>query len=469
MHHRNNGTVDVRDPHLLQIYTLDADDYGVAQHFDGSPAAELALKLEAKAQKKRAKSAKAGANGKANGHAPITAKRLEEVAKEFDELRLLDRPEVYEEEPNVDNVAPFSQIDTKRGLRVLPEANPGAKWTCHGCGVCCHGLAVEISKAEEARIDARLYQDLLKGESFAEDSFLNPDEGKKRTLRQINERNLACIFLSPEGLCYVHARQGMEAKPDACQMFPAMVMVVPEGPPRLGLRTNCASMYKSYEDGPEVSALVPHVARIVAKGEVHKAPEKIKWFGRKVAWKRLDAASKGILAAFDADGLSAETILAVDKQYLDGRVKKGMRRYATHVLKYLDREAAGPAPVEEGSYRIMVKRLTRGREAFEALKAGQLPGPVPKKVEQFLRSQIGHALYIGGPLNLPDAGYGLVGLMLALLGALHAIGPRGTLKIGNTAFEVFMMPLLETMEHSWPILDALDRELADELREELHP
>lgn len=65
MHHRNNGTVDVRDPHLLQIYTLDADDYRVAEHFDGSPAAELAQKLAAKAAKKNGK-ANGSANGKAN-------------------------------------------------------------------------------------------------------------------------------------------------------------------------------------------------------------------------------------------------------------------------------------------------------------------------------------------------------------------------------------------------------------------
>ena len=44
-------------------------------------------------------------------------------------------------------------------------------------------------------------------------------EPVKRVLRQRAEDKEACIFLAPNGLCYVHARQGMEAKPNACQML----------------------------------------------------------------------------------------------------------------------------------------------------------------------------------------------------------------------------------------------------------
>ena len=92
---------------------------------------------------------------------------------------------------------------------------------------------------------------------------------------------------------------------------------------------------------------------------------------------------------------------------------------------------------------------------------------MPPRVESFLRAQIGHVLYISGPLNFPDAGIGLVGIMLGLLSAMFAIGESGTLKTANTAFEVFMMPLLETMEHAWPILDAIDERYAGRLRTEL--
>jgi hypothetical protein len=43
-----------------------------------------------------------------------------------------------------------------------------ARWSCHACGACCHGLVVEISREEESRIDAKLYPDLLGAEHFAE-------------------------------------------------------------------------------------------------------------------------------------------------------------------------------------------------------------------------------------------------------------------------------------------------------------
>jgi Fe-S-cluster containining protein len=445
VHHRTNGTVDIRDPFLLQIYTIDADDYSLATGFDGkSNVAELSLKLN---QPK---------------------KRIREVVVEFQELDLLDMPAVWKKKPNIDNCSPYSQIDTKRGLKVLPIADETAHWTCHGCGVCCHGLAVELTKEEESRIDASLYQDILKGEPFAEDSFLNPDEGAKRTLKQIADDNMACIFLTKEGLCLVHARQGMQAKPDACQMFPAMVMLVPGGKPRLGLRTNCASMYKSFNDGPPVSDLGPHVLRIAQnRGEVHKAPKMVRLFKRSVPFARMDRLCMQMRALFDERGVSAETIMHIDKKLLGGRVKKGIRRYGKLMLAYMEKEESGPAPVEEGAYRLQIRKLARGRDAIHAMRDGRLPPPPHPKVASFLLAQVRHMLYIGGPLNLPDAGYALVGQMLALLGLLHAVSETSSLKVANTAFEVFMMPLLETMEHAWPILDAIDKSYAKALRAEV--
>jgi Fe-S-cluster containining protein len=449
VHYRSNGTVDVRDPKLLQIYTLDADDYRIAEHFDGSDLLELRDKL------------------RKNGNPNISSARIREVRDELEELNLLDTPKARKAKPMVDNLQPYSQIDTKKALRVLPVADETANWTCHGCGICCHGLAVEITAEEERRIDASLYQDILHGEEFAENSFLNPDEPAKRTLRQDEDRNNACIFLAPNGLCYVHARQGMHAKPDACQMFPAMVLRVPNGPPRLGVRTNCASMYKSYDTGPAVSELVPHIMRVLEKGEYHAAPKKVRYFKRSVAFDKMDQALVRARAIFDEEGLNARAIMKIDRELLGGRVKKAQKKYGRLMLEYLEKEATGPAPVEEGAYRMQIKRVRRGREALHAMSLGRMPQDPSAKVEAFLRAQISHVLYIAGPLNLPDAGYAFVGLMLGMLAVLHAVSETGSLKTANTAFEVFMMPLLETMEHSWPILDAIDKPYATALRKEL--
>jgi hypothetical protein len=68
-------------------------------------------------------------------------------------------------------------------LKVLPQAQPEARWSCHRCGECCHGLAVELSAAEEARIDRSLYRDVLGDRPFVERAFIDPDSPAKRVLR----------------------------------------------------------------------------------------------------------------------------------------------------------------------------------------------------------------------------------------------------------------------------------------------
>jgi hypothetical protein len=208
--------------------------------------------------------------------------------------------------------------------------------------------------------------------------------------------------------------------------------------------------------------------RIVEKnGEVHKAPKQVKLFKRSVPFQRMDRICTEMRKIFDEQGISAQSIMYIDKKLLGGRVKKGIKRYGKMMLSYIEREETGPAPVEEGAYRLQIRRLSRGRDALLAMEAGRLPPPPAKKIEQFLRAQLRHGLYISGPLNLPDAGYALVGQMLALLGLLHSVSETSSLKVANTAFEVFMMPLLETMEHAWPILDAIDKRYAKALRAEL--
>jgi Fe-S-cluster containining protein len=444
-HHRKNGTVDIRDPFLLQIYTIDETDYALAKLFDGKETVESFAKKHKE-----------------------TKSRVREVEKEFRDLKLLDTPDVWTSKPAIENVQPYSQIDTKRGLKVLPVADENARWTCNGCGVCCHGLAVEINAEEESRIDASLYQDILKGDHFAEDSFLNPDEGAKRTLRQVEDDNMACIFLAPDGLCYVHARQGMRAKPDACQMFPAMIMMIPGQKPRIGLRTNCSSMYTSFHDGPTVTDMIPHVMGIVGNnGEYHKAPKNVKLFGRTVPFERMDRIAQQMRAIFEKQGVTADAIMTIDKKLLSGRVKKSIKGYGRAMLSYIEREQTGPAPVEEGAYAFQIARLAEGRNALIAMKDGKLPPAPGLKINAFLRAQVNHMLYIGGSLNLPDSGHAFVGQMLALLAMLHSLSKTNHLKTANTAYEVFMMPLLETMEHAWPILDAVDKKYAEKLREEL--
>ena len=451
---RDDGTVDVRDPKLLQIFTIDGEDFRLAQAFDGrGDAKAVAAKLN-------------GASTAAARRA--VAKRVTEVAEELDEIFLLDTPKVKKAKAVVENTAPYSQIDsnTKR-LNVLPVAESEARWSCHACGACCHGLVVEISAEEEARIDPELYRDILGDRHFAEDSFIDPDQPAKRVLRQVRDDRGACVFLSPEGLCNVHARQGMAAKPDACQIFPHMVLTVPKGPPRLGIRVNCESMYKSVETGTRVQDNVQDVLRILETSPSHKLGRTLRCFGRMVPFAKVDALAQGMRDTFAVHGLGPEGLAIYDRDFLGGRAAAGRREVGKGLWKYVRDEQKSEIPVDEGAYWEQVKRLDRGMEALAAMKAGRRPPKVNKPVEAFLRAQVNHVLYLLGPTNLPDAGLGFVTFTLLLEAMLHAIGPRGRQRTANTAFMVFTAPLLETTTHAWPILDALDPRYAQRLRKEL--
>jgi Fe-S-cluster containining protein len=455
-----DGRVEVRDPRLLQVLMVDGEDFRVAQAFDG----ELGpLGLE--------KKLKQLANGAAARLGRLSRARIARIEEDFKELRLLDTPEVRKAEPERENVSPYTLLGGRRGLDVLPVAEAGATWTCHGCGHCCHGLAVELSKEEEARIDASRYRDILGDEPFYEDTFIEPDQPEKRVLRQREDRNGACIFLSPEGLCYVHARQGMEHKPNACQLFPYTVVHMPRQAPRLGVRVNCHSMYKSYVEGPELQEQAQHVLRVLsthgAGTDTHKAPQKVEVFGKDVSLKAFLSELDLIQATLAELGLGREALARIDKQHLGGRVAKSRTRFGARMLAYLIHEKDGPVPIESGGYGDQLRRIPRGRRAFLAM-AEDAPLPtLQPDVAAFFRRQIGHTLYVLGPLNAPDGGYGLVALVLGLEAAIHAVGRSRDLAMANLAFDVFTSPLLETMEHLWPIFEAVDPRYVKRLKKEM--
>jgi hypothetical protein len=130
-------------------------------------------------------------------------------------------------------------------------------------------------------------------------------------------------------------------------------------------------------------------------------------------------------------------------------------------------EKEGPVPIESGAYGDLVRRLPRGKKAYEAMAAG-LPAPdLRPRVAAFLTRQIGHVLYSFGTLNAPDGGYGLVALILGVEAAMHAAGKSLDLEMANLAFDAFTSPLLETLEHLWPIFEAVDPRYTKRLKKEM--
>jgi Fe-S-cluster containining protein len=443
---RSDGTVEIRDPVLLQILSVDARDYQVAAAFDGT--------LDADGVRRKV--------GRS-----VSKARVLSVAKEFRELHLLDTPEAKKAKPQKENVPPWSQLGSKRSIEVRPIAEADARWTCNGCGACCHNLAVELTPEEEGRIDGALYADVLGTQGFVEEIFISPSEPARRVLRQIPERDNACIFLAPDGLCWVHARQGMEHKPNACQMFPLIVLHVPRKPPRLGTRTNCQTMYETFEKGPNISVHTDHAMRGYKGYELHKAPARVEMFGGEISFSSFDRISNELKELLEERGLNDEALRHFDKKYLGGRVRKSRAKYAMRVLQYVVEEKTGGVPVQGGAYAESLPRVRRWKEALLAMASSLPPPAVAPRVSAFLRRQLGHVLYLCGPLNAPDAGYGFVALLLALEASMHAVGTREDLIQANHAFDVFTAPLVETLEHLWPLLEAIDARYARKVKEEM--
>lgn len=442
------GVVEVRDPRLRQIFTIDDEDWMVAAAFDGrSDAASVARTL--------------------TGKRDLTASDITDLAADFERLFLLDTPRARAAQPAEDTLPPpslYGSAPRHQGLLVSEQA---ARWTCHACGACCHDLAVELTPEEDARLDRSLYTDILGDGDYAEEQFLSPGEPARRVLRQWPERKNACIFLLEDGRCVVHARQGMAAKPNACQTFPLLVVKPPRRPARLGLRINCRSMSRSWQTGPLLADEEAHAQRVFGQIPIHTMPQRFELFGAEIGWKTFESITAELQSILALDGVTAASLSAIDRQLLGGRVKRAAPRWGSRVAEYVRDEAEGKIPTGDGAYRIALRRVKRAPEVLRSMAARLPPPAVTPEIQAFLRTQLGHVLWLGGPLNAPDAGFGLVALVLALTATLHATGPRGTLAEAEAAFDVFTAPLLETNDHFWPVLDAIDPRYARRTRQEM--
>ncbi len=449
--HRPDDSIDVRDPHLNQVFTVQPYELAWARHFDGQRSAKQVAKALRKLGAPR----------------PDTQSVLQ-VAEDLRSIDLLDVPEVWDKSPVGDNSTPYSIIEcSTKALKVLPAPEPGARWSCGSCGACCKGLAVEVSDEEYARIAPELYEDILGDKGFTEQAFIDPERSAVRILRQRADEDGACIFLGADGLCAVHARQGMAAKPDACQMFPNMVLHTPDKKPRLAMRTNCRTMHESFETGQPVEEHRAHVLGILESSGSYKIPKKMHLFGEWRPFAKVDAIRVGINQILADKGVTAKALRKIDETWLQGRVKPARRAYAKNTLAYLRAEQDGEYAIQQGALSPYFRPVKRAHEGLKAMKKGKkLPRTSPR-VQEFLRAQMGHMLYAAGPMTLPDAGLGYVALILAMEATLHTIGDEGSLQEASDALIAFTYPIIETTTHAWPILDALDAEFAQRLREEV--
>lgn len=92
---------------------------------------------------------------------------------------------------------------------------PGARFTCHGDGLCCTDVHALGPIDEGAIVTLTLIDESVTAEYEGDTYLCHADDG-------------GCVFLGEDG-CAIHASLGGDAKPAACQQFPFALVATPVG------------------------------------------------------------------------------------------------------------------------------------------------------------------------------------------------------------------------------------------------
>lgn len=121
-------------------------------------------------------------------------------------------------------------------LSILSHAN----FTCQCCAKCCRGWHVELLAGESERI-AKLQWPT--GDALARTPEMFHHAGKTYLPHQADG---SCVFLNAaSGLCRIHEKFGLEAKPLGCQLYPFRIVPTFNGEASVGLRYDCPTVRKN--------------------------------------------------------------------------------------------------------------------------------------------------------------------------------------------------------------------------------
>jgi lysine-N-methylase len=120
-------------------------------------------------------------------------------------------------------------------IRQLPVLQ---NWDCHQCGSCCTDYWVPVSEEERQRILAQGWEQ--EPEYRGVKLFVKYGPPWRRRYRLALTTGDRCVFLDERGLCKIHAKFGLHAKPFACRLYP--YILVPHGDHwRVSMRFACPS------------------------------------------------------------------------------------------------------------------------------------------------------------------------------------------------------------------------------------
>ena len=140
------------------------------------------------------------------------------------------------------------------------------KWDCHQCGICCRGSLVPLSKADAQRLRSQQWE---KHPGYEDVQIMVPHRGAESKLRLAHRPDGSCVFLKPDGLCFIHSMSGLEAKPTICRTFP-MQLVPQDKHAVLTYRRACPSA--AADKGMEVKDRIPGIKKLVKADRLKADP-----------------------------------------------------------------------------------------------------------------------------------------------------------------------------------------------------
>ncbi len=135
-------------------------------------------------------------------------------------------------------------------------------WDCHQCGVCCHGSIVPLNLADAERLRSQQWGN---EPEFENTRLTVRHRAAASSLRLAHRDDGACVFLNEDGLCRIHSKFGVEAKPSVCQTFP-LQLIPREKHAVLTIRRACPSA--AADLGDTVATRLPNVKKLVRDGHL---------------------------------------------------------------------------------------------------------------------------------------------------------------------------------------------------------
>ncbi len=234
-------------------------------------------------------------------------------------------------------------------LPIITATQQPLRFDCLQCGECCRAWTVPVPTAhvkEHLQVDW-VRERAAKMRAAGVGPLLPSKRGATMcTLNTGVGATLDCVFLGAGGLCDIHARIGVDAKPSPCRQFPFHFMQTPQG---IEAYLDPACKAVSAAHGGEVEAA--ELERVVGYGTVEE-PGALEWAeGRPLSWEE-----------YDALRIRVREILSGDEPVAD-RVWRAWHVARTGAEPTTQRGAAGADPL--GRRLVLTMLLLVFRNAWE--------------------------------------------------------------------------------------------------------